>query len=140
MNIIFALTLILVTTTIAIGVYAIFREINGKKLKRFLGLNFASFIALLIGATIFLLSGDSAEAAETATEAAAAGESMKYIAAALATGIGAIGAGIAVAVTGSAAIGAISEEPKLFGKTILYVGLAEGIAIYGFIISIMILG
>ena len=61
------------------------------------------------------------------------------IAAALSTGLAALGAGIAVAVVGSAALGAISENPKLLGRTIIFVGLAEGIAIYGLIISIMIL-
>ncbi len=61
------------------------------------------------------------------------------IAAALATGLACIGAGIAVAVVASSAVGAISENPKLLGKTIIFAGLAEGIAIYGLIISIMIL-
>jgi F0F1-type ATP synthase membrane subunit c/vacuolar-type H+-ATPase subunit K len=61
------------------------------------------------------------------------------IAAALATGFGCIGAGIAVAVVASSAVGAISENPSLLGKTIIFAGLAEGIAIYGLIISIMIL-
>ena len=61
------------------------------------------------------------------------------IAAALATGFACIGSGIAVAVVASSAVGAISEDPSLLGKTIIFAGLAEGIAIYGLIISIMIL-
>ncbi len=61
------------------------------------------------------------------------------IAAAVATGLGCIGAGIAVAVVASSAVGAISENPSLLGKTVIFAGLAEGIAIYGLIISIMIL-
>lgn len=61
------------------------------------------------------------------------------LAAALATGLACIGAGIAVAMVASSAIGAISENPSLLGKTIIFAGLAEGIAIYGLIISIMIL-
>ena len=61
------------------------------------------------------------------------------VAAALATGLACIGAGIAVAMVASSAIGAISENPSLLGKTIIFAGLAEGIAIYGLIISIMIL-
>lgn len=64
---------------------------------------------------------------------------MGLLAAALATGLACIGAGIAVAVVASSAIGAISENPSLLGKTIIFAGLAEGIAIYGLIISIMIL-
>lgn len=61
------------------------------------------------------------------------------LAAALATGLACIGSGIAVAVVASSAVGAISENPSLLGKTIIFAGLAEGIAIYGLIISIMIL-
>jgi V/A-type H+-transporting ATPase subunit K len=59
--------------------------------------------------------------------------------AALATGLAAIGAGIAVGIAGAAAIGAMAEKPELLGRTLIIVGLAEGIAIYGLIISFMIL-
>lgn len=62
-----------------------------------------------------------------------------FLAAALATGFGCLGAGIAVAYVGSAALGVIGEKPELTGKALIYVGLAEGIAIYGLIIAIMIL-
>ncbi len=62
-----------------------------------------------------------------------------FIAAALATGLSAVAAGIAVAAVGAAAVGAIAEKPELFGRTLVLVGLAEGIAIYGLIIAIMIL-
>jgi V/A-type H+-transporting ATPase subunit K len=63
-----------------------------------------------------------------------------FLAAALAAGLGALGAAVAVAVVGAAALGAISEKPELFGQALIFVGLAEGIAIYGLIIAIMILG
>jgi V/A-type H+-transporting ATPase subunit K len=59
--------------------------------------------------------------------------------AALAIGLASIGAGIAVGIAGAAAIGAIAEKPELLGRTLIIVGLAEGIAIYGLIISFMIL-
>jgi V/A-type H+-transporting ATPase subunit K len=62
-----------------------------------------------------------------------------YLAAALATGISALGAAYAVSVVGAAAVGAMAEKPELFGKLIILVGLAEGIAIYGVIISVLIL-
>ncbi|MCG6859785.1 MAG: ATP synthase subunit C [Chromatiaceae bacterium] len=62
-----------------------------------------------------------------------------YVAAALATGLAALGAAYAVAAVGAAAIGAIAEKPELFGRVIILVGLAEGIAIYGVIISVLIL-
>ncbi len=62
-----------------------------------------------------------------------------FAAAAFSTAIGCVGAGIAVAYVGSAALGAIGEKPELAARALIYVGLAEGIAIYGLIISIMIL-
>jgi V/A-type H+-transporting ATPase subunit K len=62
-----------------------------------------------------------------------------YIAAALATAIGAVGAAYAVASVGAAAVGALAEKPELFGRVVILVGLAEGIAIYGLIISVLIL-
>jgi V/A-type H+-transporting ATPase subunit K len=61
------------------------------------------------------------------------------LAAAISTGLAAIGAGIAVASTGSAAVGTIAEKPESFGRSLIFVGLAEGIAIYGLIISFMVL-
>lgn len=64
---------------------------------------------------------------------------LGYIAIALATGFSTIGAGIAVSNVGSAAIGSITEKPELFGRALIFVGLAEGIAIYGLIISIILL-
>ena len=63
-----------------------------------------------------------------------------FFAAAVAAGVGSLAAGIAVAYVGSAAIGAIGEKPELAGRVLIFVGLAEGIAIYGLIIAIMILG
>ncbi|MBN2071007.1 MAG: hypothetical protein JW814_06070 [Candidatus Krumholzibacteriota bacterium] len=62
-----------------------------------------------------------------------------FAAAAFSTAIGSVGAGVAVAYVGSAALGAIGEKPELAARALIYVGLAEGIAIYGLIISIMIL-
>ena len=63
-----------------------------------------------------------------------------YIGAALVTGLSGIGSGIAVASSASAALGAISEDGSLFGKSMIFVAMAEGIALYGLIISFMILG
>ena len=61
------------------------------------------------------------------------------LAAAISTGVACIGAGIAVSSTGAAAIGAIAEKPEAFGRSLIFVGLAEGIAIYGLIISFLLL-
>lgn len=77
--------------------------------------------------------------AEAEEKSGLSNHDIGLLAAALATGLACIGAGIAVAMVASSAIGAISENPGLLGKTIIFAGLAEGIAIYGLIISIMIL-
>lgn len=61
------------------------------------------------------------------------------LAAAIAVGAGSIGAAYAVSATGAAAIGAIAEKPDVFGKALIFVGLAEGVAIYGLIIAFIIL-
>ncbi len=63
-----------------------------------------------------------------------------FMAAAIVTGLAAIGAAYAVGVVGAAAMGAVAEKPETAGRALIFVGLAEGIAIYGLIIAIMILG
>lgn len=82
------------------------------------------------------IAGETAESATVLTTGAI---QWGFLAAALATGLSSLGAGIAVASVGSAAIGAMAEKPELLGRTLIMVGLAEGIAIYGLIISILIL-
>lgn len=64
---------------------------------------------------------------------------MGMLAAALATGLSCLGAGIAIASTAPAAIGAFSEDPKAFGKALIFVVLGEGVALYGLLISILII-
>ncbi len=65
---------------------------------------------------------------------------MAYIGAAVAVAVGSLGAGYAVAAVGSAAVGTVAEKPEIFGRALLFVGLAEGVAIYGLIIAFIILG
>ncbi len=142
MEFILLLTLLLVGITVGVGVYAVKKQLNQEKVQRILGINMGTFLLLMIGAAIFLVSGNHAFAADTVTltTGISNGEGFKFIGAALSTGMACIGAGIAVAAASAAAIGAISENAKLLGRTIIFVGLSEGIAIYGLIISIMILG
>ncbi len=77
--------------------------------------------------------------AQEGTTTASSGLGGAEMGAALATGLACIGAGIAVGIAGAAAIGGITEKPEILGRTLIFVGLAEGIAIYGLIISFMIL-
>ncbi len=72
-------------------------------------------------------------------EGAAVGDPYATLAAAISTGLACVGAGIAVASSGAAAVGAIAEKPESFGRSLIFVGLSEGIAIYGLIISFLIL-
>lgn len=106
----------------------------------------SAFGLVMAGAIISTIFGGNvlAETVPAAAETAASsgmsiGEGIKYFSAALATGIATIGTGMAVGSVGSSAIGAISEDPSLLGKTLIFVGMAEGISIYGMIISILIL-
>jgi len=142
MEFILVIALGLVLSAIGLGLAVVNRKINGKNAKRLLGMNVISLFGMLAVATIVLFAGGleaSASGTATATAAAVSSDGLRFLAAALSTGLACIGAGIAVASTGSAAIGAISEDPRLLGRTIIFVGLAEGIAIYGMIITILIL-
>jgi V/A-type H+/Na+-transporting ATPase subunit K len=74
-----------------------------------------------------------------AEAAASTGSLLKYLAAALAVGLACLGGGIAVGQIGAAAMAAMSENPELSGKAIPFVGLAEGICLWGFIVALMII-
>ena len=99
------------------------RKYTGRRAKRALGANIASFFAFLVLASVVGIGG-SASAVGTPEAAAAAGG---------------IGGGIAVASSASAALGAISENDKAFGKALIFVGLAEGVALYGLIVALLLL-
>ena len=75
-----------------------------------------------------------------ASETGITDEGIGYLASALAVGLSTIAGGIAVGLVGAAAMGAVGEKPEISGKALIFLGLAEGIAIYGLIIAIMILG
>lgn len=96
---------------------------------------------LVIAAVIAVLiwSGTSLAQPETASAAAGSLGTWGVMAAAIAVGMGSLGAAVAVAAVGSAAMGAMSEKPELGGRALIFLGLAEGIAIYGLIVAIMIL-
>ena len=106
-----------------------------------MGLNgFNAIIGLMAAGVglIWLASPATAMAAGVVPQAAAA-DPYATLAAAISTGLACIGAGVAVASTGAAAIGAIAEKPEAFGRSLIFVGMAEGIAIYGLVISFLVL-
>jgi V/A-type H+-transporting ATPase subunit K len=106
-----------------------------------LGLN--SFNVLLglmaAGFTIFWLASPTTAMASGVQQATGVIDQYASLAAAISTGLATVGAGIAVSGTGAAAIGAIAEKPETFGRSLIFVGLGEGIAIYGLIISFLVL-
>lgn len=98
-------------------------------------------LILLLAASAALTLTTAASAAEGAAAAAdGASAGLGFLGASLATGLACLGAGIAVAVVGAAALGVVGEKPSMLGTTLIYLGLAEGIAIYGVIVSLLILG
>ncbi len=112
--------------------------------KASLAVNVFFFFGTLILANVIAFTGDASSvmAAEETVASTSGGLStgLGYLAAALVTGLSCIGGGIAVASAASAALGAISEDQSILGKSLIFVGLAEGVALYGLIISFMILG
>ena len=118
------------------------RRLTGRKARHALMGNLAMFCGLFIITTVCGFWGSASSAGEAAETVAAAGglsEGLKYIGAALAVGLSGIGGGIAVASSASAALGAISENDKAFGKALIFVGLAEGVALYGLIVALLLL-
>ena len=99
------------------------------------------FFAIVLGTVFFSATKAYAAGADDVTMkmAGSIGQGLGFIAAALATGLSALGAGIAVAAAAPAAIGAFSENEKNFGNSMIFVALGEGVAIYGLLISIFII-
>lgn len=97
--------------------------------------------AVAVGLSVLLWQMNPAGAADaTRTAIVEAGVAQwAMIAAAVAAGLSTLAAGYAVAVVGSAAVGALAEKPELLGRLLILVGLAEGIAIYGLIVAVLIL-
>jgi len=134
----YLITFVLVLMLIAPLTAMYYARKKGKKVKFALIANIVSFFAFCVIAS-GLGIGQSAMAAEATAAAAGASNGIGLIAAALATGMSCIGAGIAVAAAASSALGAISENEGVFGKALIFVALAEGVALYGLLISFQIL-
>ncbi len=136
---------LILTIAVPFGAFAAGEKTKGRY-KIALASNLVLFFGVMAVSMFVLFSGNAqaADAAETAAVAAAAGAGsstgLGYLAAALSTGLSCVGGGIAVSAAASAALGAISEDSSILGKSLIFVGLAEGVCLYGLIISFMILG
>lgn len=111
---------------------------RGKSPKRTVLTQIFSFLAVASFCLVVPIVAHAADAS-AATQAASSATGLGYISAGLSTGLSCIGGGIAVGGSAPAAIGATSEDPKNFGKSIIFVALGEGCALYGMLISIMII-
>ena len=135
------LTTILLFLTVAVPTAVYLKSERGLQSKKIaLFSNIGMFFASLVIITICMFSGSALAAGEAAAEAASSAAGLGYIAAGLTTGASTIGAGVAVGAAASAALGALSENEKVFGKALIFVALAEGIALYGVLVSVLILG
>lgn len=105
--------------------------------KKALAGNIVMFFGVMAIAGVLFFSGNAYAAGETATSGAAG---LGYLSAALSVGLACIGGGIAVSAAASAALGAISEDGSILGKSLIFVGLAEGVCLYGLVVAFMILG
>ncbi len=116
-------------------------KVNAKSAKWRLATHVCGFLAVVCG--VFLFQANGVFASEATTTAASItgtiAQGLGFVGAAAATGLSALGAGIAVAAAAPAAIGAFSENEKNFGKSLIFVALGEGVAIYGLLISILII-
>jgi V/A-type H+-transporting ATPase subunit K len=105
---------------------------------RFKAYNYMLVLMAVGIVVVWLVSPDTALAAGIVAQEAAA-DPYASLAAGISTGLAALGAGVAVSGTGAAAIGAIAEKPEALGRSLIFVGLAEGVAIYGLLISFLVL-
>lgn len=140
---------VLLFTALILSIVVPFRMyFKGEKSKRrykiSLAVNAVAFFGLMLGTGLVMFGGQAsaADAANAAATAAAGGMAtgLGYLAAGLSIGLSCVGGGIAVASAASAALGAISEDSSILGKSLIFVGLAEGVCLYGLIIAFMILG
>lgn len=134
----------LVFATLALGTYLQLypRHRIARGWRKVIALNLLGF--LIAEAALLILTADTALAqakggGDGGGGPVTIGMGLALLGAGLPTGLATIGAGIAIGPVGAAAMATIAERPEAFGRTLVYLGLAEGIAIYGLVISIMLL-
>jgi V/A-type H+-transporting ATPase subunit K len=132
---------------IATGIYLHFHPLEANRSRRLFKPTFITNIAVFFGAQLavaFLGVSEVMAAAEVQGAVGgpveiSTGMGLAFIGIALPTALSTIAAGIAVGPIGAASLAAVSEKPEMFGRTLVYLGLAEGIAIYGLVLSILLL-
>jgi V/A-type H+-transporting ATPase subunit K len=130
-----AIALVFAVTTAAL------RRAPSGRYRRLLVVNGLLILAGLVVVSLLLLGvAEPAHAASTASSSSSSNSWAALLGAGIAVAGSAIGAGLAVSYTGAAALAAVSEKPEMFGRSLVFVGLAEGIAIYGLVVAIILIG
>ncbi len=127
-----AVAVVFVATTAAL------RKAPARGFRRLLAVNGAIMLAA-VGLACVLLFG-VVDSAQAATNTSSSNSWAALLGAGIAVAGSTIGAGFAVAYTGAAALAAVSEKPEMFGRSLVFVGLSEGIAIYGLVVAIILIG
>lgn len=145
MNWLIAIIALNLLLTLGLGTYLEFRPItDGARAKRWwkgtLGANLLVLVGATIGALILGIDNAMAQQAAASGGEISTGLGLALIGAGIPTGLAAVGAGFAVGPVGAASLAIIAEKPEMFGRTLIYLGLAEGIAIYGLVVTILLLG
>ena len=130
---------LILSIAVPFGAFAAGEKTKGRY-KTALAANLFLFFGTMVFAAVVMFSGNAQAAEAGAQVAGPSAAGMGYLSAALSTGLSCLGGGIAVSAAASAALGAISEDSSILGKSLIFVGLAEGVCLYGLIISFMILG
>ena len=131
---------------IAMGIYFDARPLRKHaKVRRWLkgavGANLLIFVIAQVGLVLLAIQDVMAQpAAVEAGKEISVGLGLALIGIGIPTALATIGAGIAVGPVGAASLAVIAEKPEIFGRTLVYLGLAEGIAIYGLVVTILLLG
>lgn len=130
---------------IGLGIYLeLFPEKRISAPRRMRSWLFGNFSVFVLALFALMVVGAQEVMAETTTTVArgevSLGMALAIIGVGLPTGMAAIGAALALGPVGSAALAVVAEKPEMFGRTLIYLGLAEGIAIYGLVMSILLLG
>ena len=129
---------LILSIAVPFGAFAMGEKSKGRY-KKALACNMVLFFGVMAVSAGLMFTGNAYPAEEAASAVSSSATGFGYLAAALSTGLSCVGAGIAAAAAAPAAIGAFSEDPKAFGKALIFVALGEGVALYGLLISILII-
>jgi V/A-type H+-transporting ATPase subunit K len=145
MNWLIAIIVVNLLMTFGLGIYREFRPMHdAQRAQRWwrgsLAVNVAVFVTVSLGMLVLGMHDALAQQAAAAHGEISTGLGLALLGAGLPTGLAAFGAGLAVGPVGAASLAIIAEKPEMFGRTLIYLGLAEGIAIYGLVVTILLLG